>query len=122
VNDKIGLIAGFDVGREQVSKGSSNKNTIYSPVLIARFTPNDKWAIAVRGEYYSDRNGIIISTGTPSGFKTFGASINFDHNITGNMVWRTEFRTLRSKDAIFTKESDVTDNDSFVTTSLALKF
>ncbi|HVT84219.1 MAG TPA: porin [Chitinophagaceae bacterium] len=121
-NNKLGLTVGLDIGREQVSTGSSNKNTVYSPVAIVRFTPNEKWAVAVRGEYYSDRNGIIVSTGTPNGFKTFGASVNVDRNITGNVVWRTEFRTLHSKDAIFTKESGVTDNDTFVTTSLALKF
>lgn len=122
VNDKFGLIAGVDIGREQVSKGSSDKNTVYSPVAIIKFTPNDKWAIAVRGEYYSDSKEIIISTGTPNGFNTFGASVNVDRNITGNVVWRTEFRTLHSKDAVFTGESGMTDNDSFITTSLALKF
>jgi hypothetical protein len=122
LNDKIGLTLGFDIGTEQVSKGNSNKNTVYSPVAIVRFTPNNKWAIAVRGEYYSDENGIFIATGTPNGFKTFGASVNFDRNVTGNFVWRTEFRTLHSKDAVFVKANSVTDNNSFVTTSLALKF
>ena len=121
LNNKIGLTLGFDIGREQVSKGSGDKNTVYSPVAILRFTPNDKWAIAIRGEYYSDENGIIISTGTPNGFKTFGASINFDRNITNNFVWRTEFRTLQSKDAVFSKAGSMTGNNSFVTTSLALK-
>lgn len=122
LSDKVGLTLGFDIGREQVSKGSSDKNTVYSPVAIVRFTPNDKWAIAIRGEYYSDENGVIISTGTPNGFKTFGTSINFDRTITGNMVWRTEFRTLHSKDAVFIKANNFTVNNSFITTSLALKF
>jgi len=122
LNDKIGLTLGFDIGREQVSKGSSNKNTVYSPVFILRFTPDNKWAIAVRGEYYSDENGLIISTGTANGFKTFGGSVNFDRNINGNLLWRTELRTLHSKDAVFTNAKGVTDNNSVVTTSLALKF
>lgn len=121
-NDKIGLTLGFDIGTEQVSKGNSKKNTVYSPVGILRFIPDDKWAVTVRGEYYSDKNGVIISTGTPNGFKTFGASVNFDHNITSNVVWRAEFRTLHSKDAVFTKANSVTNTNSFVTTSLALKF
>jgi hypothetical protein len=122
LGDKFGLIAGLDIGSEQVSKGSRDKNILYSPVAIAKFTPNEKWAIAVRGEYYSDGNGIIISTGTPNGFKTFGASVNVDRTITGNVVWRTEFRTLHSKDAVFTKANSFTNNNSFITTSLALKF
>ncbi len=122
LNDKIGLTLGFDIGTEQKSKGNSNKNTVYSPVVIVKFVPSNKWAIAVRGEYYSDANGVFIATGTPNGFKTWGASINFDRSITGNMVWRTEFRTLQSKDAVFTKAGSMTNNNSFMTTSLALKF
>jgi hypothetical protein len=121
-NDKAGLTVGFDFGTEQANKGSSKMNTVYSPVVILRFTPHDNWAIALRGEYYHDENGAIIYTGSPNGFKTFGASINFDRNITGKMVWRTEFRTLHSKDKVFYKVNSMTDNNSFVTTSLALKF
>lgn len=122
INDKIGFTAGFDIGTEQVSKGSSDKNTWYTPVGIIRFTANNNWAIAVRGEYFSDENGVIISTGTPNGFKTFGASINVDRTISGNLLWRTEFRTFSSKDAIFIKENALKKNNSAVTTSLALTF
>ena len=32
----------------------------------------NKWAVALRGEYYSDENGVIIATGTTNGFKTIG--------------------------------------------------
>jgi hypothetical protein len=121
-NDKIGLTAGFDIGTEQVSKGSSDKNTWYTPVAILRFTPNSNWAIALRGEYFNDENGVIISTGTPNGFKTFGASLNVDRSIGGHLLWRTEFRTFSSKDEIFTKNNSLQNNNSAVTTSLALTF
>jgi hypothetical protein len=120
--EKIGLTAGFDIGTEQVSKGSSNVNTWYTPVGILRFTPNDNWAIALRGEYYSDENGVIIATGTPNGFKTFSASLNVDRKIGGNLLWRTEFRTFNSEDAIFIKDNTVKKNSSGITTSLALTF
>lgn len=121
-NDKIGLTAGFDIGSEQVSKGSSNKNTWYSPVGILRFTPDNNWAIALRGEYYSDENGVIIATGTPNGFKTAAFSLNVDRNIDDHLLWRTEFRTFSSKDEIFMKEGNTTKNNSAVITSLALTF
>jgi Putative beta-barrel porin-2, OmpL-like. bbp2 len=121
-NDKIGLTTGFDIGTEQVSKGSNDKNIWYTPVGILRFTPNSNWAIAVRGEYFSDGNGVIISTGTPNGFKTFGASLNFDRTFGEHLLWRTEFRTFSSKDAIFIKENTTKKNDGAITTSLALTF
>jgi len=121
-NDKIGFIAGFDIGTEQVSKGSSDKNTWYTPVGILRFIPNSNWAIAIRGEYYDDENGTIIATGTPNGFKTFGASLNIDRNIGEHLLWRTEFRTFSSKDEIFMKDNVAQKNNSAITTSLALTF
>jgi hypothetical protein len=118
--EKFGLTLGFDVGQEQVSKGSSTLNTWYSPTIVIRFTPTNNWAIAARGEYYSDENGAIISTGTANGFKTFGASVNVDRKITDNFWWRTELRTLHSEDAIFQKKNSNTKNNAAITTSFAI--
>jgi hypothetical protein len=120
--EKIGLTAGFDIGTEQVSKGSSEKNIWFTPAGVLRFTPDKKWAFALRVEYFDDKNGVIISTGTPNGFKTFGASINIDRSIGEHLLWRTEFRTFRSKDAIFVKEGIQEKYNSAITTSLGLTF
>jgi len=122
VNKKIGLIVGFDIGQEQTSKGNNKLNTWYSPVCIFRITPDNKWAVALRGEYYSDEHGVIIHTGTANGFKTYGASINVDRVINEHFLWRTEVRTLSSKDAIFVKQNLLTKNNTFITTSFALTF
>ena len=121
-NEKIGLTAGFDIGTEQKTKGSSDRNTWYTPVGILRFTPNPKWAIAVRGEYFSDENGVIIVTGTPNGFKTTGFSLNVDRSIGEHLLWRIEFRNFNSKDEIFVKENNAQKNNTAITTSLAISF
>jgi hypothetical protein len=121
-NSKIGLILGFDIGQEQASKGSSDLNVWYSPVAILKFAPSDKWAIALRGEYYEDEKGVIISTGTSNGFKTFGASVNVDRSFGQHFLWRTEIKTWHSKDAVFVKEDNSVNNNSVITTSFALTF
>jgi hypothetical protein len=126
-NDKIGCTAGFDIGTEQVIKGSSDKNTWYTPVGIIRFTPNSNWAVAIRAEYFSDENSVVIpiaigTTGTPNGFKTFSVSLNVDRNICEHLLWRTEFRTFSSKDGIFIKDNSLKKNNSAITTSLAITF
>jgi len=120
--DKFGLTLGFDIGQEQVSKGSSKLNTWYTPTVVVRFTPSANWSIAARDEYYSDENGVIFSTGTINGFKTFGASLNVDRKINDNFWWRTELRTLNSKDAIFQKQNSSTKNNAAITTSFAISF
>lgn len=122
VAPKWGIIAGFDYGMEEKSPESSSMNTWTSPVLIIRYTASDKIALAVRGEYYDDKNGVIIATGTANGFKTSGISFNFDYNVMPNVMWRAEVRNLASKDQVFTKDGKSVKTDTFVSTALAISF
>lgn len=122
LSDKLKLILGFDLGQEQVSKGSNDYNTWYGGAGILQYSFNKYWALALRGEYYSDENGVIISTGTPNGFKTSGFSLNLDRSIGEHLLWRTEFRIFNSKDAIFVKDNTMKTANNAITTSLALTF
>lgn len=122
-NDKIGLMAGLDFGAEQEAKGSDDYNTWYTPVAILRYTPTDKLSLAARGEYYHDKDGVIIATDTPNGFETWGLSVNVDYNILPNLVWRTEVRNLNSRDDIFAeRDVDFSDNNLAATTALGFSF
>ena len=122
LNDKLAITAGFDFGAEQNSKGSSDYNTWYSPVLILRLSPDSKNSFAARIEYYEDINGVIINTGTPNGFKTMGYSLNYDHAISDNAMWRIEGKSDTSKDEIFLKDDAPTNSNFSITTSLAVSF
>jgi hypothetical protein len=120
--DKFRITLGLDYCMEEKNKDSNIYNTMYSPVLIIRYQCCNKLAIAVRGEYYNDENGIIITTGTPNGFQTFGHSLNLDYAIHDNVIWRIEGRELTSKDQIFSLDNKVSNKNYFVTTSLAIAF
>ncbi len=122
VTGKFGIIAGFDIGSEQKVKGSSRMNTWYSPVLLLKYAVTPKWAIAARGEYYYDKHGVIVASGTPNGFQTTGFSLNVDYTPIPNAIIRMELRTLNSKDDVFTKGIGVTTNNTFVTVSVAVGF
>ncbi|TJZ61107.1 porin [Sphingobacterium olei] len=123
INEKFAMIAGFDIGAEQKSKGSSDYSIWYSPVLIAKYSPTDKISLAARGEYYQDKNGVIIASGTENGFQTFGASFNVDYQILSNFVWRTEVKSLNSKDAVFLDRDDrMKKGNVMAVTSLAIQF
>ena len=121
-HEKFGLTVGFDIGAEQKSKFSRSYNSWYSPVLIARYSPTNKVNISARVEYYSDVYGVIISTGTTSGFQTYGYSLNFDYLIGENVVWRIEGRAFTSEDKLFTMDDKPSTNNYFATTSLAISF
>lgn len=122
VSGKFGITAGFDIGSEQKAKGSSNMNTWYSPVLILKYTINNKWFVAVRGEYYYDRNGVIIASGTPNGFQTSAFSFNLDYAPVNNALIRLEARTVNSKDNVFARGNGFVNTNSFITSSIAISF
>lgn len=122
INEKLGITAGFDYGIEEKNPESGSFNTWYSPVLIVRYAISAKVTAAARGEYYSDKHGVIIATGTPNGFRTTGYSFNIDYQVATNVVWRTEIRSLNGKDATFVRDNRPVKNDTFVGTSLAVSF
>lgn len=122
VSDKLSLTLGLDIGAEQKSKGSSGLNAWYSPVAIVSFKANDNWKIGLRGEYYNDKAGVIIGTNTPNGFQTFGYSLNIDRMILNNGMWRLEARGFNSKDKVFMKDDNPSNNNFFITSSLAFWF
>ncbi len=122
LNKKLGLTVGMDYGVEDKTSETSDKNSWYSPVVILRYSVTDKLSLAIRGEYYSDEQGVIIATGTPNGFKTTGVSMNLDYSVTSNVLWRAEIRNITSKDNVFTKNDEEVNTNTFIGTSLAISF
>lgn len=96
---KNGIIAGFDLGTE--------KNTLnhaglwFSPVIIFRHTFSNKWKLALRSEYYNDKQQLIITTNTPNGFKVFGSSMNWDFQLNKHIIFRVEGKWFHSTDLLF---------------------
>lgn len=122
LTDQFGLTAGFDYGTQQKAKRQSAKSEVLSPVLIAQYKFDPKWAIAGRAEYYKDKNGVFIATGTPNGFKTMGYSLNIDYAPISNAVVRLEGKMYDSKDKIFTRSASMVNHDAALTASLAVSF
>ena len=123
LTEKLFLTTGLDYGMEQKFKGSSGYNTWIVPIAVVRYSPTTRVNIAARAEYYQDKNGVIIATGTANGFQTWGFSANVDYTVMPNVLWRVEARNFSSKDAIFTNRVDgPTSSNAFATTSLSVAF
>ena len=122
LTDKTNLTTGFDIGSQQNANGSEKYDIWYTPVVILQHKPTEKIQLAIRGEYYSDEKGVIIASGTPNGFQTYGFSANFDYIVSDNVMFRIEARNLSSKDDVFLKAGNATDSNTFLTTSLAISF
>ena len=72
------LIAGLDAGMQQRTKGENIYNFWYSPVIIMRQKAIKQLFVALRSEYYRDRQGVIISSNSLNGFGLLGNSLNLD--------------------------------------------
>lgn len=122
VTRKTGITVGFDIGTEEKPDHTRGTNLWYSPVVIVNHFITNKCGIAARVEYYCDKYGVIIPTATINGFQTWGWSLNVDYSPTPNISARIEGRVLTSKDKIFTKANDITNNNGFITGSIAVSF
>jgi len=115
-------IAGvFDLGLEEKPAGSGN-STWYAAMLLGKLQATSLLALTGRVEYYGDKKQVIVKTGTPEGFETYGGSITVDVAIASNLLWRLEGRLLSSTGEIYpTHDSGkLSERNGLVVTALAL--
>lgn len=121
LSDKLSLALLFDAGVQE--RPNTTLHIWFGSLAVARYAINDRLALAVRGEYYSDPHGIIIPTGTANNFQTLGISANLDVALTTNLLWRIEARWFSSRDAIYpTENAAPRRTDGFIVTSIACSF
>jgi len=120
-SEKWEITGGFDFGFQQKEKGSSDYNDWYTPVLVARYIPNEKWAMAMRLEYFSDKGEVIVSS-PADGFMNRGYSINADRWFTKNVCWRMEAKLFSSPDEIFEQDGHPARNNFSLGSALAFRF
>jgi Putative beta-barrel porin-2, OmpL-like. bbp2 len=114
---KVGLIIGFDIGNDKYN--TTDYGVWLSPVLILRYTLNTKLKMALRGEYYKDKDQILISTNSVNGFQVSGVSANVDYAINKRVLCRVEGKMYDSKDPIFKNNKN---NNYSLTTNMTIKF
>jgi len=54
----------FAWGHDELRPLSKRPHDWHGASLMARHTPDSRWSAAARLEYYDDRNGVVVSTGT----------------------------------------------------------
>jgi hypothetical protein len=122
ITDKVALAVVFDIGFEQ--KGSIDKQAIfwYSPALFIKYKMNSHYASCFRFDYFGDKNGIVIPTGTPNNTEISAISINIDYTILENMLFRIEAKEFVSKDKVFRNNVVFVNNSATIVGSLAISF
>ncbi len=119
---KFGMIAGLDFGMEQTKKNAKDYNSWYTPVVILRYYFTEKFGLAARAEYYQDKKGEMINSGTTNGFMVKGYSLNMDYFPAENVLFRIEGKLYDSKDRYFVKGKNLSTQNFCLTSSIAILF
>lgn len=117
MSKKLGMIAGFDIGSDKYN--SADYGIWYSPVLIMRYSVTEQIKLAMRGEYYNDKNRINIPTNNLNGIRVSGISGNFDYKISKKLQFRIEGKVFVAAEREFNNNSN--ENYS-VTSNVTLSF
>lgn len=118
-SDRITLVGNFDFGTQDLG-GETGR--WYGFALIGRVQVAQKMAIVGRVERYDDPKQVIIVTGTAQAFKANGGSLGVDVVAAPRTLWRTEFRALAGRDAVFPGRDSARKSNALLVSSLALTF
>lgn len=121
LTERLGLLAGIDLGLQQQSKGSASYDFWFVPTVIGRYMLDARWKTALRLEYYQDAEGVIISADGPDGFQTTGVSWNLDYAPAATVACRVEARWMGSPNPVFRAVGGPKDESFFIGMSMAMK-
>ncbi|MBZ5678911.1 MAG: porin [Acidobacteriia bacterium] len=88
---KLSFIANYDYGHEDIGAAQERPFTLAKWSGLAgyvKYAPNDKWAIALRAEYFDDNQG--WTTGTAQELSEFTATLQ--RAFSSKLISRLEFR------------------------------
>jgi hypothetical protein len=109
-----------DLGLQEVPGGDAS--TWWGFSLIGQHAVSDRVRLAGRIERLADPDQVVVTTGLPYGFETWGASLGVDVDLERRLVWRTEVRGFTSSEPVWPESGAPASSttDGFVVTSLSL--
>jgi hypothetical protein len=124
--NRLEAMATFDLGRQAASTATGATATWWGTAVIARHAvaPGRAW-VAVRGEAYRDPHRVIMQPANGAPFVGRGASVTLDLAPHPGVLWRTEWRMLRARDAVFADREAVGGTgrrNTVLVSSLAWRF
>lgn len=118
---KLSFIANYDYGHEDIGLAQERPFTLAKWSGLAgyvKYAPNDKWAVALRGEYFDDNQG--WSTGTAQELSEFTATLQ--RTISSKLIARLEGRRDMTDARTFLRGPDGTPTGGQNTVTLGLVY
>jgi Putative beta-barrel porin-2, OmpL-like. bbp2 len=121
ISDRFKWQGSLDFGTQAQQK-NSGVDAWQASAISFQYKLSPKSYLAWRAENYLDSHQSNVQTGTKNGFQVLGSSVNYDYHFDNNTLWRTEFKTLQSKDKIYFKSKSSVNEDHALITNLSLAF
>ena len=117
-NSKLSLMANYDYGHDHITGAPFSVH--WSGIAgYIKYAPNDKWAFATRGEYFSDNGG--TQTGTPQKLSEF--TLTLQRMLASKLMTRLELRRDMSDQNVFPDHaSGLKDSQNTVTLGMVYAF
>ncbi len=117
-NSKLSFLANYDYGHDHLTGAPFSVH--WSGIAgYIKYAPNDKWAFATRGEYFSDNGG--TQTGTPQKLSEF--TLTLQRMLASKLMTRLEFRRDMSDQNVFPDHaSGLKDSQNTVTLGMVYAF
>lgn len=114
----------YSLGTERRRASDDGTASWWGFATIGKYALTPTLALVGRVEHFADPSQVIIVTGTPDAFRTTAASLGVDVNFSAPVLWRTEVRAFRSRDAVWPAHAPnaLESRDRFLVSSLALTF
>src|SRR6476660_458266 len=117
-NSKLSFMANYDYGHDHLT--GTPFSVHWSGIAgYIKYAPNDKWAFATRGEYFSDNGG--TQSGTPQKLSEF--TLTLQRMLASKLMTRLEFRRDMSDENVFPDHaSGLKDSQNTVTLGMVYAF
>jgi Putative beta-barrel porin-2, OmpL-like. bbp2 len=120
---KLSLMANYDYGHEDIGVAQERPFALAKWSGLAgyvKYAPNDKWAVAARGEYFDDNQG--WTTGTAQELSEFTGTLQ--RTISSKLISRLEYRRDMTDSRTFLRGPQGTpvSNQNTVTLGLVYAF
>ncbi|HEX6845328.1 MAG TPA: porin [Chitinophagaceae bacterium] len=121
ISSKLKTLFILDLGAERKAD-KDGYNYWMGTALLLQYSFAKKFAAGARGEFYKDKDGVIISNYLPARFETTGLAFNLDYHPSKYLVIRGEMRYFYAKDKIFERNSSAVQSNFSLLGSAAFYF
>jgi len=121
ISSKLKTLFILDLGSERKIDKDGYNNWMGTALLL-QYSFAKKFNVGARGEFYNDKNGVIVSNYLPAKFETTGLALNLDYHPFKYTVIRGEIRYFHANDNIFERNNIPVQSNFSVLGSVAFYF